>query len=34
VTPPLTISRQEIDEMVEIFDRSLTELEDQFDIRR
>ena len=33
VTPPLTIARNEIEEMVGIFDRSLTELEEQFDIR-
>ena len=33
VTPPLTITRGEIDEMIDIFDRSLTELEDQFGIR-
>jgi adenosylmethionine-8-amino-7-oxononanoate aminotransferase len=33
VTPPLTLTHAEIDEMIEIFDRSLTELEAQFDIR-
>ena len=33
VTPPLIITRGEIDEMIDIFDRSLTELEDQFGIR-
>ncbi len=33
VTPPLTITRGEIDEMIDIFDRSLNELEEQFDIR-
>ena len=33
VTPPLTITRGEIDEMIDIFDRSLAELEDQFGIR-
>lgn len=32
VTPPLTITHQEIDEMIGIFDKSLTELEQQFDI--
>lgn len=31
-TPPLTISHQEIDEMVDILDKSLTELEAQFSI--
>jgi len=33
VTPPLTIARDEIDEMVDVFDKSMTELEEQFDIR-
>lgn len=33
VTPPLTIARDEIEEMVDVFDKSLTELEEQFDIR-
>lgn len=33
VTPPLTITHEEIDELVDIFDRSLTDLEGQFDIR-
>lgn len=32
VTPPLTITHQEIDEMIGIFDKSLTELEEQFNI--
>ncbi len=33
VTPPLTITHQEIDEMIGIFDKSLSELEEQFGIR-
>ncbi len=33
VTPPLTIAHDEIEEMVDVFDKSLTELEEQFDIR-
>jgi adenosylmethionine-8-amino-7-oxononanoate aminotransferase len=33
VTPPLTIAHEEIEEMVDVFERSLTELEEQFDIR-
>ena len=31
-TPPLTISHQEIDEMIDILDKSLTELEEQFSV--
>ena len=33
VTPPLIITHQEIDEMVDKFDKALTELEEQFNIR-
>ena len=33
VTPPLVITHQEIDEMIDKFDRAMTELEEQFDIR-
>jgi len=33
VTPPLTITHEEIDEMIDKFDRALTDLEEQFDIR-
>jgi adenosylmethionine-8-amino-7-oxononanoate aminotransferase len=33
VTPPLTITRGEIDEMIDIFDRSLSELEAEVGIR-
>jgi adenosylmethionine-8-amino-7-oxononanoate aminotransferase len=33
VTPPLTITREEIKEMIDIFDKSLTEMEEQFGIR-